>query len=349
MKEFSIQGRPVGASSPCFIIAEAGVNHNGDPAMAHRLVDAAADARADAVKFQTFDADALASADAPKAAYQAALTGAGESQREMLRKLELPHEVHVALKRHAEERGLIMLSSPFEERSADFLETLGVPAFKVGSGEITNHPFLEYLAKKGRPLLVSTGMSELAEVEAAVAVIAAAGDPPLALFHCTSSYPAPDDAANLRALGTLQRRFDLCIGYSDHTLGTAIPWAAIAMGACLLEKHLTLDRGLPGPDHAASMDAAGFTDLVTGVRRIEAALGDGRKTMQACERDTQRVARKSLFAARDLRAGESLDAQAVVCRRPGIGISPARLPALLGRRLQRAIAADTMLQESDLG
>jgi N,N'-diacetyllegionaminate synthase len=349
MRAFFLQGRRVGAGSPCFVIAEAGVNHNGDLTLAHRLVDAAADAGADAVKFQTFDADTLASADAPKAAYQSARTGAGESQREMLRKLELPRAAHPELKRHAEERGLVLLSSPFDEGSADFLEELGLPAFKVGSGELTNHPFLIHLAKKGRPLLVSTGMSDLGEVDAAVAVIVAAGDPPLALFHCTSSYPAPDDAANLRALATMQQRFEqACVGYSDHSLGTAIPWAAVAMGARLLEKHLTLDRTLPGPDHAASMDAAGFAELVAGVRRIERALGDGVKTMQACEVDTQRVARKSLFAARDLRVGDRLDAAAVVCRRPGLGISPARLPALLGRHLVRGVAAETMLHEEDL-
>jgi N,N'-diacetyllegionaminate synthase len=348
MIDLTIRDRRVGGDAPCFVIAEAGVNHNGELALAHRLVDAAADAHADAIKFQTFDADALASADAPKAAYQLARSGADESQREMLRRLELTREAHIELKRHAEARGILLLSTPFEERSADFLEQLDLPAFKVGSGEITNLPFLTYLAKKGRPLLVSTGMSELEEVEAAVEAIARAGNPPLALFHCTSSYPAPESAVNLRAMGTLASRFPVPVGYSDHTLGTAIPWAAVALGARLLEKHLTLDCALPGPDHAASMEPRDFTELVAGVRRIEAGLGDGRKTVQPCERETQRVARKSLFAARELRAGETLDEQSLLCRRPGVGMSPARLAGLIGRKLSRTVAADTMLQESDL-
>lgn len=343
----AIQGRSIGAGAPCFIIAEAGVNHNGDLALAHRLVDAAADAGADAVKFQTFDADALASADAPSAAYQQLATGQG-SQRDMLRRLTLDEPAHIELKRHADARGIIFLSTPFESASVELLERLQVPAFKVPSGELTNHLFLRLLAQKGKPLLVSTGMSELAEVEAAVRVLLQAQVQGFALLHCTSSYPAPLESVNLRAMQTLRSRFAVPVGYSDHTLGTVVPVGAVALGAKVLEKHLTLSRTMTGPDHAASMEPDEMARLVKEVRAIEAALGDGEKIVQPCERETQRVARKSLFVARDLPVGHRLSESDLVARRPGTGISPALLEEVLGRTLRRALPADAMLDRGDL-
>jgi N-acetylneuraminate synthase/N,N'-diacetyllegionaminate synthase len=345
---FSLGTRTVGGDAPCLVIAEAGVNHNGELALAHRLVDAAADARVDAIKFQTFDADALAAADAPKAGYQLRDGAAGESQREMLRRLQLSPEAHEALKRHAEARGLLFLSAPFEEQSAVFLVRLGVAALKVPSGELTNLPLLRVLARSGLPLLVSTGMSDLDEVGAAVGAVREAGATALALLHCTSSYPAPPESANLRAMATLRERFAVPVGYSDHTLGDAVPLAAVALGASLVEKHLTLDRALPGPDHAASMEPDALGLMVERIRAVERALGDGEKRPHACELETRRVARKSLFAARALAAGERLAADALVARRPGTGLSPARLESLVGRRLRRAVAADQMLVEDDL-
>ena len=332
---------------PCFIIAEGGVNHNGDPALAHRLVDVAADAGADAIKFQTFDPDLLAAADAPKAEYQKRQTAADESQRDMLRRLVLSEAAHVELKRHAEERGLLFLSTPFEERSADFLERLGVPAFKIASGELTNHPFLRHLARKQRPLLLSTGMSELDEVREAVAAMRTEGARELALFHCTSSYPAPADAVNLRAIETLRREFLVEVGYSDHTIGSDVPVAAVALGATLLEKHITLDRTLPGPDHVASMEPHAFASMVRSVRVSGQALGAGVKRVQPCELDAQRVARKSLFVSRPVARGQQLTAADVDARRPGTGISPARSSLVMGRSATRDLTAGQMLGEGD--
>jgi N-acetylneuraminate synthase/N,N'-diacetyllegionaminate synthase len=344
---FSIGTVTIGAPARCFVIAEAGVNHNGNVDLAHRLIDAAAEAGADAVKFQTFEPEALASASAPKALYQQR-DGGSESQLAMLRRLVLSRDVHESLRDHAHERGLIFLSTPFEESSAEFLAALGVPAFKIASGEITNLPFLASLAARGRPLLLSTGMSSLDEVGEAVATIRNAGAPPLALLHCTSSYPAPTDVSNLRAMQTMRSVFGVAVGYSDHTLGIEVPLAAVALGAELLEKHLTLDRTLPGPDHAASMEPDAFATMVRGIRVVEGALGDGEKRVQECERETQLVARKSLCAARDLPSGHVVAPDDLVARRPGSGISPARLGALVGRRLRRSVAGGRILEEGDL-
>lgn len=348
LRNLVIAGRRIGPHTGCFVIGEAGVNHNGNLELAHRLIEVAAEARADAIKFQTFDPDLLASAEAPKAEYQARATGASESQREMLRRLVLSKDAHRELKRHAEQRGLIFLSTPFDEESADFLEELGVAAFKVASGEITNHPFIAHLAGKGMPVLLSTGMSNLEEVASAVAVVESTGAPAYALLHCTSSYPAPPQSANLRALLTLRQRFGVEVGYSDHTTGASVPLAAIALGATLLEKHVTLDRTMNGPDHATSMEPTSFAELVREIRAVEVALGDGVKAPQPCEQDARRVARRSLFAARELHAGNVLAMGDLIAQRPGTGISPARLPQLVGRRLKRDVVAGAMLAESDL-
>ena len=263
-----LAGHLIGEGHSCFVIAEAGVNHNGELELAHRLVDAAADAGADAVKFQTFKAEWLAAAGAPLAAYQHAGFDGGD-QRELLGRLELSFEAHVELQRHAVARGILFLSSPFDEPSADLLERLGVPAFKVPSGELTNLPFLALLARMGRPLLISTGMASMVEVADAVDAVADAGDPPVALFHCVSSYPAVPADANLRAIPTLRRAFDVPVGWSDHTSGIEIPLAAVAIGADLVEKHLTLNRSLPGPDHAASLEPGEMTALVRWIRTVE--------------------------------------------------------------------------------
>jgi N-acetylneuraminate synthase/N,N'-diacetyllegionaminate synthase len=345
----SIGVRPIGPDAPCYVIAEAGVNHNGDVALAHKLVDLAADAGADAVKFQTFDPDRLVSKAAAMAAYQIANTGRGGSQADLLRGLVLSREAHAALQRHAGERGITFLSTPFDEASADFLETLGVPAFKVGSGELTNLPFLAHLAGKGRPMLISTGMADLVEVAAAVDAIEAAGDPMLGLFHCVTSYPAAPADANLSAMGTMRAAFGKTVGWSDHTEGVAVALAAVAQGATMLEKHITLDRALPGPDHKASLAPDELHALVRGVRAVEDARGDGTKAPRPVELPLIVAARRSLHAAKDLAAGHVLAAGDLVALRPGDGVSPARLDAVLGRRLGRALAAGAKLAEGDLG
>lgn len=343
MTGFQIAGRQLGPGAPCFVIAEAGVNHNGDPAMAHALVDVAADTGADAIKFQTFRADRLATPDAPKAGYQVAAGGETENQQTMLRRLELDDGAWRKLTRHCRQRNITFLSSPFDPASADDLERLGIAAFKVGSGEITNLPFLEHLGGKRRPLILSTGMANLTEVASAVAAVRAAGCRSLALLHCVSAYPASPEDCNLRAMQTLAGMFGAPVGWSDHTMGCEIALAATALGACIIEKHITLDPSLPGPDQRCSMAPAEFAALVTALRRVESALGDGRKQPVAAEADVAAVARKSLVAARDLVVGSNLTPESVASRRPGIGIAPARLPDFLGRRVKRAVAAGTIL------
>jgi N-acetylneuraminate synthase/N,N'-diacetyllegionaminate synthase len=341
-RPFVVGGRVLG-EGPVFVIAEAGVNHNGDLDLARRLVDAAADAGADAVKFQTFRTDALVSGTAPKARYQVETTGGAESQRAMLARLELSAEAHAGLRERATRRGLVFFSTPFDEASADLLVDLGVELLKVPSGEVTNLPLLRHVAAKGRPVLLSTGMSTLDEVATAVETIEKAGGPPLAILHCVSAYPAPPEDTNLRALDTLRARFGCPVGLSDHSLGLEIALAAVARGAAVLEKHLTLDRALPGPDHRASLPPADFAALVRGVRAVEAALGDGDKRPMPSEIDTRAVARRSLVAARALPAGHRLTRADVAIKRPGTGIAPGELDGVLGRRLARALVADELL------
>jgi N-acetylneuraminate synthase len=344
----AIEHLRIGGHARCFVIAEAGVNHNGDPQLARRLVDAAADAGADAVKFQTFDPATLAAPSAPKAEYQKAGSKDSADQQEMLRKLMLPAEMHADLQRHARARGLIFLSSPFDEASADFLERLGVPLFKVPSGEITNHPFLAHLARKGRPLLVSTGMCELGEVESAVAVIRASGDPPLALFHCVSNYPARPEDANLRAMATMRAAFAVPVGWSDHTLGVDVAVAAVAMGAELLEKHLTLDRELPGPDHRASLDPSEFARMIRGIRQAEAALGTGEKHPVASEAAIAAVARKSLHWRVPLAPQERVAPDHLIALRPGTGLPPYQSAKIIGRRVRTGVMQGTLVRDEDL-
>jgi N-acetylneuraminate synthase len=324
----------IGPGLPCMVIAEAGVNHNGNLEMALRLVDAAAEAGADVVKFQTFKSEEVISPVAPKAAYQVQTTGAAESQLEMVRKLELPPAAFATIDRHCRERGLLFLSTPFDR---------DIAAFKIPSGEVTNLPFLTYVAKQRKPVIMSTGMSTLDEVAAAVKVVLAAGTGELALLHCVSNYPALASSVNLRAMKTLEQRFGVPVGYSDHTEGIEISLAAAALGACIVEKHFTLDRTLPGPDHRASLEPRELAALVRGVRSIESALGDGRKVPAAEELNTAAVARRSLVAVRDLAAGTILTEENIVIRRPGTGLPPSTLPTVLGRRLRQDVAAGALL------
>jgi len=348
MSPFSIAGRAIGAGHPCFVIAEAGVNHNGSLPTALALVDAAAEAGADAVKFQTFRADRLVTSGAPKADYQIRNTGNDESQQSMLKALELDEAMHLALMDHCRQRGILFLSTPFEETSADLLERLDLPAFKLPSGEITNLPFLAHVARKGRPVILSTGMADLGEVERALAVLKGAGNPPVALLHCVSAYPTSPSDANLRAMATLAQAFQVPVGYSDHTTGLEVPLAAVALGACILEKHITLDRSLPGPDQVASLEPRDLRALVAGVRTVEAALGHGRKEPAPCERNTAAVARKSLVTARALPAGTVLEAGHLVLMRPGSGLAASLLPLLAGRTVARDLPAGRVLELGDL-
>ena len=346
-----IGDRAIG-EGPAFVIAEAGVNHDGDPALAHALIDAAADAGADAVKFQTFDPDALVTAGAPLAPYQAApesgLDGRAADQREMLQRLALPLDAWPALQRHAVERGLTFLSTPFDEASAELLDRLDVPAFKVGSGDLTDIPFLERLARRGRPLLVSTGMATMAEVAAAVDAIAGAGAPPLVLLHCVSSYPAAATDANLRAIETMRRAFGIPVGWSDHSPGIEVAISAATLGAAVIEKHLTTDRSRPGPDHRSSLEPDEFRALVTAVRDVSATLGDGVKRPVAAEAEIARVARRSLHWTRPLAGGTTVGVGDVAVLRPATGLAPDRLGDVIGRRTARPVTAGAAVDAADL-
>lgn len=327
-----------------FVIAEAGVNHDGDIDKAIALVDAAASAAADAVKFQTFSADRLVTRSAPKAAYQKRTTNNEESQHAMLRRLELSDEAHHRLQQHASTREITFLSTPFDEVAADFLDGLGVAAFKVPSGELTNLPFLAHVARKRKPMIVSTGMATLAEVERALDTIrAAAPAVEVVVLHCTSNYPAAVDDVNLRAMESLSRAFGVTVGYSDHTLGTSVSTAAVALGASLIEKHFTLDKSAAGPDHAASLDVQQLAALIVAIRDVEMALGDGVKRPRPAEREVALVARKSIVAARRLTVGQIIGAADVVLRRPGSGLGADVLPLVIGRTLRCDVDEGTLL------
>lgn len=331
-----------------FIIAEAGVNHNGSLDLALQLVDAAKASGADAVKFQTFRADMLATRSAHKAPYQERTTASSESQFEMLQRLELDAAAHQRLIEHSREIGIQFLSSPFDAQSADLLATMDVPLFKVPSGEITNLPFLQHVARKGRPVILSTGMSTLGEVEEAVHVLQDAGASQLTLLHCVTEYPAPYAEVNLRAMQTLKRAFGLPVGYSDHTPGIDIAIAAVALGAEVIEKHFTLDRSLPGPDHAASLEPGELQQMVAAIRHVEVALGTGIKAPAPCELPNLSVARKSVVAARSLPAGHQIATGDVDVKRPGNGLAPKFLPALIGRTLRVSLAKDEVISWNHL-
>ena len=343
MKVIEIASRPIGIGHPVFILAEAGVNHNGDLELAFKLVDAAAQSGADAVKFQTFRADKLVTRDAPKAEYQLKSTGTEQSQYEMLRSLELSVEDHLALIQRCEQIGILFLSTPFDEESADLLERLGVPAFKISSGEITNLPFLEHVARKQKPMLLSTGMADAGEVKAAVDRIRAQGNEALVLLQCVSNYPADPAESNLRAMATMATLCEVPAGYSDHTTGNEVSLAAVALGACVIEKHFTLDRSLPGPDHPASLEPEELNALVRGIRMVESALGDGVKRPAASEANTRKVARKSLVAAHDLAAGTTLEEPMIAIKRPGTGLAPGIRPELVGRILKADVPEGALL------
>ena len=336
------------ASGRVFFIAEAGVNHNGDLALAKALVDVAAEAGADAVKFQTFSADRLVTKDAPTAEYQRRATGGQLSQHAMLSALELSPAAHDALLAHCAGRRIEFMSAPHDVESARFLKRLGVRRLKVPSGDITNLPMLEVVGGLGLPVILSTGMADLTEVDAAVATLRRAGLADLVLLQCVSDYPADPAGMNLRVMDTYQRRYDVPVGLSDHTLGTHVAVAAVGRGASYVEKHFTLDRSLAGPDHQASLDPDQLRGLIKAIRDVEAALGDGVKAPTPNEMPIRRVARKSLVAVRDLPAGATLGPSDVAILRPGTGLSPAALDRVLGRKTARAIPANTPLSEDML-
>lgn len=328
-----------------FVIAEAGVNHNGDIDMARRLCDAARAAGADAVKFQTFRAEDLVVPGAPTAQYQERTTGQTD-QFTMLRSLELSREQHEVLKAHCDAIGIEFFSTPFSIAALDMLVMLGVRRIKLSSGELTHRALVEHAGQQKLPLLVSTGMATMEEIRDALGWIRESRGnlDDVTVLHCTSAYPAPDEALNLEAIRSMARDLEVAIGYSDHSLGIEASLAAVAVGATVIEKHLTLDVKLPGPDHSASLEPAEFKSMVDGIRRVSAMLGDGVKAPSAQERDTARVARRSVVAAVGIPAGARVTDAMLMCRRPATGIAPRELPLLVGRVARIAIAKDSVLQ-----
>lgn len=328
------------------VIAEAGVNHNGDLHLAKKLVDAASDAGADVVKFQTFQASKLATEHAEQAAYQQKALDNPEGQIEMLKRLELQPEHHAELSGYCQEKNIEFLSTAFDMTSIELLASLKPKRWKIPSGEIINLPYLRQIGSQGQPVILSTGMANLGEIEAALAVLEQAGTPrsQITVLHCTTEYPAPPEEVNLRAMITIAKAFGVAVGYSDHTDGIAVPTAAVAMGATVIEKHLTLDRKLPGPDHKASLEPDQFACMVRAIRTIEQALGDWIKRPTASEQVNLPVVRKSLVAACPIRAGDLFSEINLTAKRPGTGISPMYWDAWIGRKALRDYAADELIE-----
>ena len=336
-----------------FIIVEAGVNHNGSLEIAKKLIDAAVKAGADVVKFQTFRADRLVTATASRAEYQIVNTGTNESQFEMLNKLELSPEMHRELFSYCQEKNIIFMSTPFDEASVDLLDNLGMEIFKISSGEITNKPLIQHIASKMKPIILSTGMSHLGEVEKTVSWIDDIWDkldkrPQLTILHCVSNYPARIEDVNLNAIRTMEMAFGLPIGYSDHTMGIEAAIAAIAIGARVIEKHFTLDRDMEGPDHKASLEPNELKDMVQAIRNIERAMGDGIKKPVKSEISTKKIARRSLVAARDIKAGETMLSGDILIKRPGTGIPAEFKDKIVGMQLKSDISVDSVIRWEDL-
>lgn len=336
----TIGDREVGRGRPCFIIAEAGINHNGDVKVAAELVEAAAEAGADAVKFQTHLPEHEMLRDGATASY------VGESLFDLLTRTALSPEAHYTLRDLAARKGIVFLSTPFSREAADFLEALDLPVFKTGSGELTNLPLQRHIARKGKPMIISTGMSTPEEIDGTVSAVKAVGAT-FALMHCTSTYPTPFEHVQLGCIDELRQRYQVPVGLSDHTLGNYMAFAAAALGANLFEKHFTVSRSLPGPDQQGSMEPAELQDLVRGVRSIEKALG-ATKQIQPGEQEVRDMALHSVVSVRDIAAGATIGVADVWAKRPGTGIPARRLNEVIGRVAKRAIANDTLLSWDDL-
>lgn len=333
--------------NPCFIIAEAGVNHNGDINIAKKLIDVAVDAGVDAIKFQTFKVENLVTKVAPKAIYQEKNTGEG-TQFEMLKKIQLSKEDHEILKEYCIVKKIIFISTPFDFESVDLLEAIEVPFYKISSGDLTNIPLLRYIAKLNKMIIISTGMASLGEVERAVEEINGMGNFNVSLLHCTSNYPTAYEDVNLNAMITLKNAFKLPVGYSDHTKGIEVAIAAVAMGAKIIEKHFTLDKNMEGPDHIASLNPNELMQMVKAIRNIEKALGDGIKKCNINEENTKKVARKSIVAGKDICKGEIISYENITFKRPGSGISPVYVEEFIGKVALCDIFADEFITFSNI-
>src|SRR3989344_2351397 len=333
----------IGENQPVFIIAEAGVNHNGSLAMAKKLVDAAKAAGADAIKFQTFKSEDLVTQGAGMAKYQEKNTGKKESQLSMLKKLELKNQDFIALKKYCDKKNIMFLSTAHKKDAVDFLNPL-MPAFKIASGDLTNVPFLQAVAKNKKPMIVSTGMADMKEIQEAVATIIKAGNQKIIVLHCTTNYPCPLKEVNLKAMITMKKKFGLPVGYSDHTEGIWVSVMAAAMGATALEKHFTLDKSLPGPDHKASLEPKGLQEMVDKVREVEKILGSGIKKPTASEKNIALVARKSIVAKKDILKGQKVTGNMLTVKRPGSGIEPKYLNKIIGKYAKEDIKKESLVK-----
>lgn len=332
-------------SEPTLIIAEAGVNHNGSLELAFELIDAASDAGADVVKFQTFKAENLVTKSAAKADYQLGTTDLKETQFEMIKKLELSYDMHIKLVSRCKEKAIRFSSTGFDTPSVDFLIKLGVGFLKVPSGEITNLPYLRYVGTKRLPIILSTGMCTMQEVACALEILKKAGaeKTDITVLHCNTEYPTPMEDVNLRAILSMEKELGVKVGYSDHTLGIEVPIAAVAMGATVVEKHFTLDRSMAGPDHAASLEPDELQQMVKSIRNIEKVMGDGSKKPSKSERDNIGIVRKSIVASKNIKAGEKFNEDNLAVKRPGTGISPLRWDELLGLESNKDFQADELI------
>ena len=331
--------------SKVFIIAEAGVNHNGSTELAKKLIDVAVHSGADAIKFQTFKAENLVSKKAQKAEYQKQTTDSKESQFEMIKKLELDVDTHQALMAYCAEKNILFLSTPFDHDSINLLNKLGLDIFKIPSGEITNSPYLKQIGALNKQVILSTGMANLGEIEAALAVLVSAGTQRkrITVLHANTMYPTPMEDVNLKAMQTIGQAFDIAYGYSDHTLGIEVDIAAVAMGASVIEKHFTLDKTMEGPDHKASLEPDELKAMVKAIRNIELALGSRVKQVSNSERPNMAVARKSLIAKIDIKQGEQFTENNLTIKRPGAGISPMRWDEVIGQTAQKNYLADDLI------
>lgn len=332
-----------------YVIAEVGVNHNGSLDLALKLVDAAAESGCDAVKFQTFTSEKLVTRSAGRAEYQKRNLGTqDDSQLDMLKSLELSTDDFKIIRQRCLARGIEFISTPFDEDSVDMLEGLGMMRYKISSGDLTNKPLLEKIARVNKPMILSTGMATLEEIGEAISWVRACGNDDITLLHCTSNYPTSYEDVNMRAMDTLSEKFGLPVGYSDHTIGIEIAIMAVARGARVIEKHITLDHAMKGPDHRASLEVLELPSLVQGIRHVEVAFGTGEKRPVASEGDTARVARKSVVVTRDMHAGQALSTEDITIKRPGTGIPPKYFHDVAGRVLSRDVAGDTPLSWDDL-
>jgi N-acetylneuraminate synthase/N,N'-diacetyllegionaminate synthase len=346
VRKIKIANKIIGDGEPVFIIAEAGVNHQGSFGLAKKLIDVAKEAGADAVKFQTFKAKDVVTNNLEMAEYQKKNVGEKGSQFEMLKKLELSHGDFIGLKEYADKKGIIFLSTPDTEEDVYFLERM-VPAYKIGSADLTNHPLLEKVARKKKPIILSTGTATLKEVEEAVSVIKTQGNGKIILLHCTTNYPCPLKEVNLRAIETLRKKFKCLVGYSDHTLGMTVPIMATVLGVQILEKHFTLDKNLVGPDHKASLNPQELKEMVKAVREAEKAVGDGIKKPTQSEGKIKKIIRKSLVAKINIPKGARITERMIIIKRPGKGIKPKYLNRVIGKRAKKAITEDEFIKFKD--